>query len=393
MSIKINEKLKKYSTFDPTKESKPESLRQICDYIEQGKFTLPIFQTYIRWTIDKSVELLNFQLFGKAAVSPISVNIIENADVAVPQISFLTRKVVPKHEILGKYSVNDGQQRLTCNYKAYTNHDTFRSIVLDISTGKFTTNYKKIKKNQIPVGILYNKSDDVFKDYLKENKDLRSFDVFTTLTEVRKKFMGYYYTVNYARDLTEKEQLEWFDVLNLAGSRVTEVEVHLTTMLTKGVDFYKEYSNKFVQILTKANMDNLIVKKATEVSIPLASLNPGYEIVMDKPHTNNFSPIPSDRKPIAISKLEVSQIRKIFSITLEGLENTIQFICDNKLIPERIDYLTYLVGLFVYNDNNKLNEKQKNATIKWFNEVDFVDKGNSERREIFEKLLRIKDLT
>lgn len=77
---------------------------------------------------------------------------------------------------------------------------------------------------------------------------------------------------------------------------MTDVEVYLTEMLVKEVDYYKEYSNKFVERLDQSSLDKLFVKKATEVSIPLAALNPAYEVLKGKEHSSNFSPIPSDVK-------------------------------------------------------------------------------------------------
>ncbi|WP_294379087.1 cysteine desulfurase family protein [uncultured Clostridium sp.] len=313
MAIKINKNLIYYSTFDPTKESKPVALRDLCHEIEERRIVLPVFQTYIRWTPEKSVSLLNFQLNGKAAVSPISINKIENKELAVPQLSFLTRELIKQDELVGKQSVNDGQQRLSCNYKAYIDHEDFKSIVLDITAGKFLINPQALKKSQIPVGKLYNKDDSVLDEYIANHKELQTLEVQRLLTKVRNKFMSYYYTVNYAKDLTENEQLEWFDVLNLAGSRVTGVEVQLTNMLVKGIDFYKEYSNKFVEKLAEGSLEHLIIRKDTEVSIPLAVLNPAYEIIKNKLHSSNCSPIPSDAKGIALSKLEPDELRKILS--------------------------------------------------------------------------------
>jgi hypothetical protein len=389
MVIKINNQLQKYASVDPTKESKPVSLGNLCQMIEEGKMTLPIFQTYIRWRIEKCVDLLNFQLSGKAAVSPISVNIIENKNLAVPQVTFIERKLISSSDdIVGKQSVNDGQQRLSCNFKAYIDHDDFKCIVLDISRGKFILNMEALKKSQIPVGKLYNKDRNVFKEYLSQHKALQEFEVQNLLTAIRNKFLGYYYTVNYARDLTEFEQQQWFRVLNLAGSTVSKVEVELTNMLIKGVDYYKEYANGFREILRQASLEGLFVFKDTEISIPLAALNPAYEVYTESPHKINFSPIPSDTKANLISELEAEQIRKIFSMTLKALQQTLDFIDDNKLEePKRIDYITYIIGVFVYINGKQINDKQKDLLIDWYNTVEFSKKDNGERRKIFEELL------
>ncbi|MDF2612765.1 MAG: hypothetical protein K0S71_551 [Clostridia bacterium] len=393
MPIKINKNLEYYSTFDPTKESKPISLGQLCKDIEARKLTLPIFQTYIRWKVEKSIELLNFQLTGKAAVSPISINVIENKDLAVPQVSFIDRERIDSEELEGKHSVNDGQQRLSCNYKAYTDHEDFKCVVLDISVGKFIMNTGALKNCQIPVGVLYNKDPNVFKKYLEKHKALQVFEVSDLLTRVRNKFLGYYYTVNYARDLTEEEQREWFEVLNLAGSKVTDVEVSLTEMLIKGVDYYKEYAERFEERLRQASLEKLFVIKATQISIPLSALNAAYEILKGKKHTSNFSPIPSDVKASIICKLEKDEIRSIFNTSLDALDWVIDFIEQHNLKePERIDYITYMIGAFVYIGSKQLNSKQTTYLIDWYNSVEFATKGNGERREVFDELIKIKDV-
>lgn len=387
MAIRINKELEFFSTFDPTKESKPISIGNLCKEIQENKISIPIFQTYIRWSLEKCVELLNFQLYGKAAVSPISINVIENEELAVTQLSFIDRKKI--ENIKGINSVNDGQQRLSCNYKAYTNHDDFRCIVLDISKGKFIINNTKISSSQIPVGKLYNGNPNEFKKYLSEHKPLQSFEVQNLLTEIRNKHLGYYYTVNYAKDLEEKEQREWFEVLNLAGSRVSEVQVDLTNMLIKGVDFYKEYSDLFFERMSESNLEELFGKKSTEISIPVAALNSAFEVLTNKKHTLNFSPIPSDKKATQISKLEPKIIRNIFELTLENLDKSINFIEQNNLkTPDRIDYITYLAGAFVYIGDKQLNSKQNEFLINWYNSVNFSKKDNGVRREIFNDLIK-----
>jgi len=391
MVIKMNKKLEVCSTFDPSKDSKLISLGDLCLDIEKGKLTLPIFQTYIRWTTEKSIRLLNFQLFGKAPVAPISINIIKEKELAVQQVSFLERVVFDNEDISGKHSVNDGQQRLSCNYKAYIDHEDFKCVVLDITSGEFTMNTGVLKKSQIPVGKLYNKDPKVLKQYEIEHKDLQEFEVHDLIMRVRNKFLGYCYTVNYASDLTEEEQLEWFEVLNLAGSRITEVEVNLTEMLVKGVDYYKEYADKFGEKLKESSLEGLFVMKATQISIPLAALNPSYEILKKKEHTNNFCPIASDAKANLISKLDENEIRQTFTMTLTALDNAIEFIEQQSLKkPERIDYLTYILGAFVYIGKKELNESQKDYMVNWYNEVKFSNKDNGERRKIFEKLIHVR---
>lgn len=393
MAITINKKLDYFSSFDPTKESKPMSLGNLCKDIEEGRLTLPIFQTGIRWKVEKSIELLNFQLTGKAAVAPISINVIENKVIAVPQVKFISRDLVSEEELTGKNSVNDGQQRLSCNYKAYTDDDEFRNVVLDITTGKFVLNSGTMRKSQIPVGKLYNKDPKIFEKFVRENPEMQTFEVQSLLTRIRNKFLAYYYTVNYAKDLSEEEQREWFEVLNLAGSKVTETEVHLTEMLVKGVDYYKEYAEKFSEKLKEAGFDGLFVQKATEISIPLAALNPAYEIIKQKSHTANFSPMPSDVKASLMSKLKAEELRTIFSWTLAALDKALTFIELKQLAePKRIDYLTYLLGAFVVLQNTELNEAQENFLVEWYEDVEFAKKDNGVRRKIFDDLIEVVKL-
>ncbi|MDR1688738.1 MAG: hypothetical protein LBS21_09040, partial [Clostridiales bacterium] len=309
---------------------------------------LPIFQTFIRWSIQKAIELFEFQLFGKAAISPISMNLIEKVDEAVNQVTFLSREPIDKISLHGRMSVNDGQQRLTCNYKAYTNHIDFQDILLDIVKGKFI--YSKERKfGQIPVGVIYNKDDAVFQKYCMENEEFQAFDVIGLLTAVRTKFFSYYYTVNIAKDLSGEEQQEWFDVLNRAGSRVTDVEMDLVDLMGKAIDFYSEFSIPFFKKLEIAKFGNLFHQKSTEVTIPVACLNPAYEVLFDTGiHVKNFCPIASDRKPKLIAQIkDASDIRKLFKMTLTSLDEAIDFVKKHEMeikSPDNIYYITYLMG-------------------------------------------------
>lgn len=394
MAIKINKNLEYYADLDPTKDSKPVSLETLCKDISKGKMTLPIFQTYIRWRLEKSVELLNFQLKGMAPVSPISVNIIEDESIAIPQISFIDRDIIDIEKVKSKFSVIDGQQRLSCNYKAYTNHEDFKCIVLDLTLAEFRVNKEQVKKNQIPVGILYNEDKKVLSDYIKCHKDLQAFEVQDLITSIRSKFFKYYYTVNYATDLTEEEQLEWFEVLNLAGSRVPANQVFLTEMLVKGVDFYKEFSDKFYNLLCDVSYEDLIIQKTTEVTLPLACLNSAYEVIKNKEHTAHFSPIPSDAKGTFMSRLHPNDLRDMFDVVLKSLERATDFIQSHALNkPDRIDYITYLTGAFSHIRDDDLSIAQEQYIIDWYENVNFACKGdNSLRRAIFDNLMKVINL-
>ena len=87
------------------------------------------------------------------------------------------------------------------------------------------------------------------------------------------------------------------------------------------------------------------------------------------------------------------EIRTIIKMTLEALEKSIEFIEENTLEhPNRIDYITYMTGLFVYMEDKEMSYNQKKCLIEWYNTVEFSKKDNGERRKIFEDLIKIKDM-
>lgn len=112
------------------------SIFDMCQKIESKAITLPLYQRDLSWTLTKCIDLLNYQLLGKAPVSPISMNIILSTKECVPQVSFIDRDIMDD-VMYSQMSVVDGQQRLTTNFKAYINHDDFRNIVLDLGKGYF----------------------------------------------------------------------------------------------------------------------------------------------------------------------------------------------------------------------------------------------------------------
>lgn len=71
MSIYLKKSFLDKIGYDPTKESVTMSIQSICQNVEDNKILLPIFQTGLRWTAQKVIDLLNFQLTGFAPVSPI----------------------------------------------------------------------------------------------------------------------------------------------------------------------------------------------------------------------------------------------------------------------------------------------------------------------------------
>lgn len=386
--MRISKTLVQAASFNPTEKSHKMTVLDMCKKIETLDITLPLYQRDVSWTINQSIELLNYQLLGKAPIAPISMNIILDTNDFVPQVSFVDREMLEEKDVeKGQMSVVDGQQRLTTNYKAYSNNDDFRNIVLDVARGKFLLVEGAFTRSQIPVGILLNKEDSVFYDYLAKNNMMKDSALITTLVQCRTKIRNYYYTINQAESLSEDEQIEWFEVLNNAGSRVSALQMRFSKMKVHGIDIYVMYTLKFKSKLLEYGYDFFSPQK-TSVSYPVAALNPAYEVIMNKSHTDAYAPIPSDTKENQLCTMPPKLLIQCFDKTLEALDKTLDFIAEHSVeAPDRIDYINYLTGYFVYNAYP--TETQMNKLIEWYKKVDFNNKSNSRRRMIFTQLLDI----
>lgn len=386
--MRIHPRLKENVELNPTKESSQENLDLLCQKIDSRVITLPLYQRDLSWTTQKSVDLLNYQLSGKSPVSAISINVIDEVSdsVAVPQVTFINRELVDLKS--GMHSVVDGQKRLTTNYKAYIDSEDFKSIVLDLCKGKFVYIGDNTfpQNNQIPVGILLNKDGKKLTEYLKTHKSLAVFEVQDILVKVRNKFKSYYYTINKAHDLSEEEQIRWFEVLNNAGSRVSAVQMGLSKLRMYGIDVYTQYTHVFVEKLKEHGFESVFDKETTKHTYPICALNAAYEVIMGTPHSNNYCPMASDVRVNAICSMKASQILLSFKYTLDALDKVIDFIENNDLdIPSRIDYINFLIGYFVfYQREDKVDEQ---FLINWYNTVNFSNSSNTERRKIYSKLL------
>ncbi|MFK4329318.1 hypothetical protein ABH965_006047 [Bacillus sp. RC97] len=390
--MKIHNKIEAATSFNPTKKTHQMDIATMCEKIKNNKITLPLYQRDLSWTLSKAVDLFNFQLFGKAPVSPISINeISDDTDNYVPQVSFLNRELISQSEIKGDHqSVVDGQQRLTTNFKAYINHDSFRNIVLDISRGIFRIVDGSITKSQIPVGIIFNKDEKLLINYLQEKGTFT--ELFAALILVRTKIRSYNYTINIAENLTEDEQIEWFEVLNNAGSRVTTLQMNFSKLKLHNLDIYTDYTNPFKEKAFEYGFEELFTPFTTNVSYPIAALNPAYEIIeKDGYHNTNYAPIPSDTKEAILTKLNVDTLKSIIKLTLKSLETALEFINNNELQEyiSRMDYILYLTGFFVYQKNEQLEHQKIEKLIEWVETIDFTNQSNSSRREIFSNLLKL----
>lgn len=266
-------------------------------------------------------------------------------------------------------------------------------IVLDVKRAKFVVlKDEKIKSFQIPVTVLYNKEDLVanyIQDNMNETNDNKVFvELVTVLNAIRTNWKQYNYNVNIATDMDEDEQKDWFNVLNLAGSRVTQDMVFLSDLLVQGIDFYKEYAEPFRSLLEEYDLLSLYPRKSAEVSVPLAALNASYERIEHVPvHVLNRSPIPSDTQPKLIAKASVENIRQMFSMSLSALESALEYFEKQNIKVTRIDYITNVMGYFVFAPNHRIDDKAIQDIQGWIKPNLFTNKSNGQRREVFQNLI------
>lgn len=149
----------------------------------------------------------------------------------------------------------------------------------------------------------------------------------------------------------------------------------------------KQYTNLYRTRVYEAGYEDFFTPQKTNVSYPVAALNPAYEVITQKPHSGNYAPIPSDTKENQLCNLSPEQLTQCFSMTLAALDRTLDFINENTptQLP-RIDYINYLLGYFIFH-NEVLTEDNKEKLLQWMDNVDFTNKSNSERRDIFTALI------
>lgn len=386
--MKINvSKLQAASDLNPTKKSQTMTISELSNLIEDGKLTIPMYQRGLSWNDEKVVALFNYQLFGKAPVAPLSLNAIGSND-DVPQLSFVTRELIDGDGNEGKMSVVDGQQRLTTNYKAYSNDETFDNIVLDFTQAKFKKINGQLRENQIPVGILLNKQQSVLQEHIYNKlSSTEANQLFPIAISVRTKLLSYSYTVHIAGNMTENEQIEWFEVLNNAGSRVTMIELALSKFKVHDFDMYTKFINIYKKKVADYGFEELFSPFSSNVSYPIASLNPAFEKTQKNGvHNKNYAPIPSDTKENMLIRLSKDELETISKDTLNGLNRALDFIFDNNLQDyiAKMQHIMYLTGYFVFVEEKNV---QDSNLINWIKTVSFDNITNGEKRDIYNDLI------
>lgn len=202
--------------------------------------------------------------------------------------------------------------------------------MLDLGKGEFVINAEAYRKNQVPVGVLLNKDDNELIAYTEKNKALAAPMVVNALLQIRNKIKTYQYTINFATDLTEDEQINWFEVLNNAGSRVSIIQMRFSKLKAHGIDVYTQYTHVYRNMVQEYGYDFFTPQK-TNVSYSIAALNPAYEVLVSGKHSNNFAPISSDTKENQLCNLDPDKLKECFEMTLEALEKALRFIENNDL--------------------------------------------------------------
>lgn len=373
----------------PSNYSYSNSVESFCRKMLKHEVLLPYYQRDISWSLKQNVDLFNYMLLGKAPIAPISIHEfdVNLNDPQVVHLSFNERQVVELVNGERIEAIIDGQQRLTTIYRAYTADTTFTPIFLDLKKGKFCLSNDLespiFEKHQIPVTVLLNQDYQALEVFLNERGQLG--ELYSLLIRVRSKMLSYSYTVNIAKNLTEMEQLEWFEILNKAGSQITSLELNLCKGQINNVDIYRDFINPFYEKCDAHKIEAVLPMKQN-IRAMLALLNPALEAELEVPHKINNTPLASDAK-VKLFEKHHTIIDSLFKETLKGLDQALSFYKENNLLEKitRPEYLTYLIGYFILNKNPTSEDIQYLAT--WVNQTEFKNIVIREKRDIYSNLV------
>ena len=178
--------------------------------------------------------------------------------------------------------------------------------------------------------------------------------------------------------------------MNNAGSRVTALQMSFSKLKLHDFDIYKHYVNPFKEKIQEYGLDELFSPLTTNVSYPVASLNPAFEVIIKNgQHNMNFAPIPSDTKDAQITALSIEDLKRITTLSLNSLTTALKFIDAHDLenYISRMDYLLYITGYFTFKSKKEVTEDEIKTLISWVKTVDFSNKSNGQRRNIFSELI------
>ena len=375
-----------------------KTVEELCKMLWSGKMDYFIDIHENSWSRHQMVSLLNNVALSNYPITPIAVN-IETFQSYDPNEGFVSSlpKIMKatyersKNSVLfdqthaSKYTVIDGHQRLNCFLKAYTDDPDFAHVVFDLSYCKFRE-VLTVEDNQIPVGKLCNKDFSIFMDYVADRYD---GEVISMLNAIRNKFLNYSILVVYATNLFINEQIDWFTLLNGAGSSLTESEVFLFKLRGKNIDGYQLYVGPYNKMIIEAGFDSLLSTSRARTSYPLTALNPLLEKKFSNNRKNNYTPIPSDVKLGILDAIPPEELKSMFSESLEALRWTLDFFKAKGILPVRMEYVTYISGFYILR-NPTVNSYD--MLEHWYRNTLFTDASNTEKRQIYSRLLSMEVL-
>lgn len=381
--------------YQPNLRSRPVALRELLEYIESNTLVLPFFQRGYVWKKKDVVEFLNYILFKR----------IPATEIIIGEFEYPGKTISEKKELIGNHytiaerkeieyngqtilSLVDGQQRITSLYWCYTDDYELKKVVLDAEKGNFVllANRQMIKDTQIPVGILFNKSETPLKEYLTGNVTLEK--VFSELLVIRNKFLSSYFPCNFPKDLDVDEQIDYFITANKKTIQVSADEVSLIKWKRLGVDVINEFTKPFRSNLKDFGYHKYIYKQKENVSFPLCTLIPAYEMnYFGKCKTAPFS---SNKNTATLCEINnTNEIRIILSETLRAEKMALEFIHKHRPYIRRLEYISYIVGYLIHFNINELVEGDSNYIylMNWLISTEFRNLSNTERRKVFIDLI------
>lgn len=378
-----SEKLERAAFTNPSSNVFTRSVEEICKLLISGAMVFFISIHENSWPTSRVVDYFNSMIFGNTPVSPIAINretlsSYDDVPDIAPDIS--EGPVMISVSSQYRYVVIDGQQRVSSFHKAYTDDPDVSHIVLDLVSCKFK-DVPVADEDQIPVGKLFNQDISKFFEYVS---DRFSPEDINLLNAIRSKFLGYSIVAMFGYDLFRDEQLEWFTRLNNAGSSMTEAEMLMFKLDAKDLNPYADYVRPYNNMLSSYGFDHLLSSSRARTSYPLTSLNPAIEKMFRSGHKNNYTPIPSDVKIGVIDSFPPSDLKELFTQSLDALKWSLDFFKNRKIRPTRMEYVTYISGFYLLREPTVASY---DMLEKWYRTTVFTDATNTQKRQIYADLL------
>jgi len=385
------EMMEKAAYENPSSNIFSKTTEEVCKMLLSGKmsYSFPVFDG--GWSKEHIVAFLNNMIFGSTPISPVAINIESQQPFYddIPDIAPDISEGIPAIAVavVSKYIVIDGRQRLSVLLKVYTNDPDYARIVLDLPTCRFKE-VLVVEEMQIPIGVLCNQDFSVFFNYVSGKFDQH----VKLINAIRNKFLGYSINMMYANNLFRDQQLSWFTVLNNAGSTMTEADMLLFKLDNKDKELrpYDTYIRPYNDMLSNYGLDYLLSSSRAKTSYPLTALNPLIERMFSGGgRKNNYTPIPSDVKIGILDSILPGDLRQMFADSLEALEWTLEFFKAKGIMPSRMEYVTYISGFYILRHPTA---GSYDMLEQWYRNTLFTDASNTEKRQIYSRLLSMEVL-